>query len=118
MKIKMIIRKSKKPPLLITLDPDGWEKETIEFRKIKGKKYALITIAIHDPISHILGKPCVRIINKPFPCRVSTIVKMITHETIHHILSDFPKKDNINDKFDKLLISLPKNHWFYKLFGC
>jgi hypothetical protein len=116
--MKMIVRKSKRPPVLITLDPDGWGANSIEFVKIKGKKYALMTIAIHDPIAHLLGKPCVRIINKPFPCRISTIVKMITHETIHHILSDISSKDKINDKFDKLLVYLPKNHWFYRLFGC
>jgi hypothetical protein len=115
--MKMIVRKSKRPPLLITLDPNGWKANSVEFRKIKGKKYALVTIAIHDPINHILGKPCVRIINKPFPCRIDTIVKMITHETIHHVLSDF-SKDKINDKFDKLLVYLPRSHWFYRLFGC
>jgi hypothetical protein len=117
---KMIIRKSKRPPVLITLDPDGWEKEAIEFRKIKGKKYTLTTIAIHDPIAHLLSKPCVRILNKPsfYRIRISTIIKIIVHESIHHVLIDLSKRESINAKFDKLLISLPKNHWFYRLFGC
>jgi len=109
----MRIRKSKRPPVLITLETSGWEKDSIKIiKKGKNKHYVIKKIAIHDPISHILGKPDVRILNAPPKCRISYIVKIITHETIHHILADFSIKDN----FDNLLDSLPKGHWLKKAF--
>jgi hypothetical protein len=109
----MKIRKSKRAPVLITLETSGWEKDSIKIiKKNANEHYVVKLIAIHDPIAHMLGKPDVRILSKPTPCRISYIIKIINHETIHHILADLLLKDS----FDELLDSLPNNHWLKRMF--
>lgn len=87
-------------PVLVTLDKGGYDKD-IKRRKYKGKTYFTGNMALHCPIAHMMGEPCVRFIAR-VDCR--NVLKILEHESVHHVIQEIlgPYDDTLDNLLDKL----------------
>ena len=97
-------------PVLVTLETGGWTSKIVRHVKQHGFVKPVGTLAIHDPIAHMLCRACVRILPPPegyLPLVDGrNIYKILEHESLHHVLNDFFVDSN-RDTLDSLLNSLP-----------
>ena len=87
-----------------------WKKGDLRPRRIYSKLYVNIPMAFHDPISHLLGEPCIVIMPKPRKRRYPlaherNIIRIINHESFHCAIANLRLGIDENSKrsFDKLL---------------
>jgi hypothetical protein len=106
------------PALIGFYEGEKYKREKGKRVEWRGREYRLKTTACHDPILHLFEEPCILLIRKPPSTRTSAIVKIITHETIHHVLQDIFDADGMGSKemsdynkgLDKILDSLSLSH--------
>jgi hypothetical protein len=77
-------------------------------RKYRGRIYEFGPVALHNPIAHIMGRPCISVYEPPKGYQALVgyrqIFKILEHETLHHVLQDLIGEA---DTLDALLFSLP-----------
>ena len=97
-------------PALFTLDNGGFEAGRPSRRKYKGRMREFGSIALHTPIAHILGEPCISTFYPPKGFAhlwgYRQAFKVLEHETLHHVLQDLLGDPN-RDTLDALLNGLP-----------
>lgn len=96
-------------PALFTIDNGGFESKKSAKRRYKGHIREFGPIALHNPIAHILGQPCISTYYPPegydYLWSYRQAPKVLEHETLHHVLTDLV--GDKNDTLDSLLDRLP-----------
>jgi len=96
--------------VIVTLDDSGWPAK--QLRRVRGK--VLTTLCSHNPIDHMLGRPCIQIHgfspkDKEKARKISdlkhlyplvhqrNILPILTHESVHCAMQNIDEDDRLDD---------------------
>jgi len=103
-RLKKKLKFEEKPPALVTLEIPAFMSYTAAMERLI-KKHLLEVGAAHSGFNHMFGQPCIVLLSP----RVNekNIVRILTHETIHHAIQNLGED---TADLDLLLFRLPERH--------